>query len=273
MKKTVLVMLAAAVAATTAFAADDNWVDMFNGENLDGWKSEGGTAKYTVEDGMIVGTTVDGSPNTFLCRGPYSDFVFVCEVKCDTPLNSGIQFRSHVWKKDIEQYMKRGQSNIGVVYGYQCEISPDKPHRCGHVWDEHRRRTWLDTFKDKKGASNPYKVGEWNRYRIKVEGNHIETWINGKKVADFKDDMDAHGLVSIWEPGECFQRKTRVFCVLVFWLQTVSNACKSRSCLRHVDSQTPRSADSGHPNAKQAQIKLATCQAKRPRTDPGLAWA
>ena len=197
MKKTVLVMLAAAVAATTAFAADDNWVDMFNGENLDGWKSEGGTAKYTVEDGMIVGTTVDGSPNTFLCRGPYSDFVFVCEVKCDTPLNSGIQFRSHVWKKDIEQYMKRGQSNIGVVYGYQCEISPDKPHRCGHVWDEHSRRTWLDTFKDKKGASNPYKVGEWNRYRIKVEGNHIETWINGKKVADFKDDMDTTGFIGL----------------------------------------------------------------------------
>ena len=154
-------------------------------------------ATYVVEDGAIVGTTVEGSSNTFLCRGPYSDFVFECEVLCDTPLNSGVQIRSHVWEEDIKEFQKGDQSNIGHVYGYQCEISPDDPHRCGHFWDEHRRRKWLDEFVDEESAPNPYKVGEWNKYKIVAKGNHIQSWINDEPVADFTDDMDADGFIGL----------------------------------------------------------------------------
>jgi hypothetical protein len=140
---------------------------------------------------------VEGSDNTFLCRGSYGDFIFECEVNCDTPLNSGFQFRSHVWTEDIAEYMKKGQENIGHVYGYQCEIALDTPQRNGHVWDEHRRRKWLDEFVDDKATPNPYKIGEWNKYRIKAQGNHIQTWINGEKVADFTDDMDSSGFIGL----------------------------------------------------------------------------
>ena len=183
--------------ASAAFAADNGWTNLFNGKDLKGWTSKGGSAPFVVKEGTIVGTTAEGSANTFLMTGPYADFVFECEVHCDVELNSGIQFRSKVWDKDIEQFMKRGKSNIGVVYGYQCEISPNKPHRCGHVWDEHRRRKWLDTFVDDAATPNPYKVGEWNSYRIKDEGDRIQTWINGEKVADFTDTMDATGFIGL----------------------------------------------------------------------------
>jgi hypothetical protein len=197
MKKTLSVLLASSMVAAVACAAESGWEILFNGKNLDGWTSNGGTAKYTVENGTIVGTTVDSSDNTFLCKGPYSDFIFECEVNCDTPLNSGFQFRSHVWKEDIEEYMKKGQINIGHVYGYQCEISPSTPQRNGHVWDEHRRRKWLDEFVDDKATPSPYKIGEWNKYRIMAKGNHIQTWINDQKVADFRDDMDASGFIGL----------------------------------------------------------------------------
>ena len=73
---------------------------LFDGKTLDGWKVNGGTASYKVEDGAIVGTTVEGSPNTFLCKGDYKDFVLELEVKCDPRLNSGVQVRSHVYEKD-----------------------------------------------------------------------------------------------------------------------------------------------------------------------------
>src|SRR5262249_34911269 len=83
-----------------SLGADEGWVPLFDGKTLDGWKVNGGTASYKVEDGVIVGTTVEGSPNTFLCKGDYKDFVLELEVKCDPRLNSGVQVRSHVYEKD-----------------------------------------------------------------------------------------------------------------------------------------------------------------------------
>src|SRR3954464_10159460 len=80
--------------------AGDGWIMLFDGKTLDGWVVRGGKAKYRVEDGMIVGQTVDGSANTFLCKGPYADFELELDVLCDKQLNSGIQIRSHIYQKD-----------------------------------------------------------------------------------------------------------------------------------------------------------------------------
>jgi hypothetical protein len=55
------------VAAGVA-SGDEGWVPLFDGKTLDGWAAKGGSATYAVEDGAIVGTTVEGSPNAFLCR-------------------------------------------------------------------------------------------------------------------------------------------------------------------------------------------------------------
>jgi 3-keto-disaccharide hydrolase len=64
-----LALLALSSFASTASADDEGWVPLFDGKTLDGWKVNGGNAKYEVEGGTIVGTTVEGSPNTFLCKG------------------------------------------------------------------------------------------------------------------------------------------------------------------------------------------------------------
>ena len=70
-------------------------VSLFDGKTLDGWTQLNGTATYEVKNGTIVGTTKDGSPNSFLCSDKmYGDFILQFEVKCDTGLNSGVQIRS-----------------------------------------------------------------------------------------------------------------------------------------------------------------------------------
>ena len=72
-----------------------DFVRLFNGKNLDGWQQYNGTAKYRVEEGCVVGTTNEGSPNSFLCtKKEYSDFELQFEVKVDDQLNSGVQIRS-----------------------------------------------------------------------------------------------------------------------------------------------------------------------------------
>ncbi len=184
--------------ATTGVAADEVWTPLFNGKTLDGWKVQGGNAKYTVEDGEIVGTTVEGSPNTFLCKGDFTDFVLELEVKCDPLLNSGIQVRSHVYEKDTPQASNPKRVRMaGTVYGPQCEITNKKAGTSGNFWDEARRTRWLDDFTDKPDAKNAFKDGEWNRYRIVVQGHRYRSWVNGVPAADFTDDMDQQGFLGL----------------------------------------------------------------------------
>src|SRR4051794_15158785 len=53
---------------------------LFNGKDLDGWVQRGGKAKFRVEKGMIIGTTVPNSQNSFLCtKREYADFVLELE--------------------------------------------------------------------------------------------------------------------------------------------------------------------------------------------------
>src|SRR5262245_33378185 len=98
---------------------------LFDGKTLTGWTVKGGTAKYRVEDGMIIGTSVQSGPNTFLTTArDYADFSFECEVLCDRELNSGFQIRSHIYAKDTPQPSQPNRiRKAGEVYGYQCEVS------------------------------------------------------------------------------------------------------------------------------------------------------
>ena len=83
------------LALLTAQLVAGPWTPLLNGRDLTGWRTINGTAPFTVVAGTIVGTTVVGSPNSFLATDKiYGDFVFECEVKqAGGRSNSGIQFR------------------------------------------------------------------------------------------------------------------------------------------------------------------------------------
>ncbi|MBL9089999.1 MAG: DUF1080 domain-containing protein [Planctomycetaceae bacterium] len=194
-----LLVLAASQAAS---AAEPKWIDLFDGKTLDGWTVRGGTATYEVRDGAIVGTTVDGSPNTFLCRGPFGDFELEFDVKCDKALNSGVQIRSHVYEKDTPQESNPKRiRKAGEVYGYQCEIDRAEDGVAGNFWDEGRRTKWLDDLSNKPGAVAAFKNDDWNHYRIVAQGDRIRSWVNGVACADFRDATDASGFIGLQVHG------------------------------------------------------------------------
>ncbi len=107
------IVLLGAVLAATRLAAGP-WEPLFNGRDLTGWREVNGTAPYAAVDGMIVSTTVPGSPNSFLAtEKTYGDFIFECEVKQDIgPSNSGVIFRG----------LSTPDHMNGRVHGYQLEI-------------------------------------------------------------------------------------------------------------------------------------------------------
>jgi hypothetical protein len=184
----------------TSVAADENWTPFFDGKTLDGWTVRGGTATYKVEDGTIVGSTVEGSPNTFLCKGNLKDFVLELEVKCDPKLNSGVQVRSHAHPKDGPDPLDpKQQRKAGVVYGPQCEIARKDTASAGRFYDEGRRGKWLADLKPE--AKDSFKDDDWNKYRIVVQGNRYRSWLNGVLASDFTDEIDGSGFVGLQVHG------------------------------------------------------------------------
>lgn len=181
------------------------WVDLFDGKTLDGWSIKSGTCTFHVEDGAIVGTTVLGSPNTFLCTDrTYSDFVLEFEVMCDPELNSGVQFRStapegetvFIFRNNEGEISKR-ENHAGRLYGYQVEIARQSGGGAGGVYDEARRAFFLDRPEPGSDAAKAFKDDGWNQYRVEAIGNHIVTYVNGHKCADFHDDMTHEGIIGL----------------------------------------------------------------------------
>ena len=200
--KTPLIAFATALLslATTAFADDSR--PLFDGTSLDGWEVKGGKATYRVDGGMILGTTTEGSPNTFLTKGPFGDFELELDVLCDKPLNSGIQIRSHVYDKDTPQPSNPKRiRKAGEVYGYQCEIAPAAGGVSGNFWDEGRHTKWHDDFSNKPEAKSAFKDEQWNHYRIVAQGDHIRSWVNGVACADVRDKTDATGFIGLQVHG------------------------------------------------------------------------
>jgi acetyl esterase/lipase/CubicO group peptidase (beta-lactamase class C family) len=169
----------------------------------DGFTIEGGTAQYRVENGVIIGRTNEGSPNTFLCTDrDYANFELVFETRCDPDLNSGVQIRSHVYAADTPQESQLGRiRKQGEVYGYQCEVAEARLGVSGNFWDEGRRTRWLDDFSERPEARSAFRAGEWNEYRILAVGDHIRSWVNGVPCADFRDDRDASGFIGLQVHG------------------------------------------------------------------------
>jgi len=163
-----------------------DWQELFNGKDFSGFVQLGGQARYIVEDGVMVGISTAGTPNSFMCTAEeYSDFILEFEVKVDTLLNSGVQIRSH----------SRDAGSSVLVYGYQIEIDPTDRGWSGGIYDEARRGWLYPVTPNNMAAVKSFDRYGWNSYHVEAIGSRIRTWINGIPVADLVDDADASGLI------------------------------------------------------------------------------
>jgi hypothetical protein len=186
MRKISLVLLLA-LYVTGTFAAKSGWVTLFNGKNLDGWKVVNGKAEYKIVNGEIIGTSIVGSPNSFLAAtSTYGDFILEYEMKMDKGLNSGVQIRSI-----SDPAIKNGR-----VHGYQIECDDSERRWTAGIYDE-ARRGWLYAMEYNIPGKKAYKNGEWNSFRVECVGNSIRTWLNGVPCANLVDEMNASGLIAL----------------------------------------------------------------------------
>lgn len=203
-KTTAVAALTVLVLASSAMAqkAERGFTSLFNGKDLTGWA--GRTNHWSVQDGCITGITTKENPaqgNNFLIarNGDKNLIVGDFELRLSFKFtgtwgNSGIQYRS----KDMGNYvvhgyqadMEAGPTYTGILYEEggrgilatcgQKVVIKDKPEVVGTVGDE----------KELKANIHPL---EWNNYVIIVKGNHLQHFVNGKKIIDVVDEDSVKG--------------------------------------------------------------------------------
>jgi hypothetical protein len=182
-KLSITVMFLLLIAGTTS---NGQWVNLIR-KDLGNWAQLNGTAKYELKDGMIIGTTVINSPNSFLCsKENYGDFIFEFDFRVDPKMNSGVQLRS----ESLADYQN------GRVHGYQVEIDPSSRAWTGGIYDE-GRRGWLYTLEQNPDGQKAFRNKEWNHVRVEAIGNSIRTWLNGVPCSDLLDDLTPSGFIAL----------------------------------------------------------------------------
>lgn len=199
--------------AAGANAAETGWVELFNGKDLSGWVQRGGKANYAVEDGVIVGSSVLGTDNSFLCtQKEYSNFLLELDFKVDPKLNSGVQIRSECFEKaktwDVDG--KEIKIPAGRVHGYQIEIDMEPANKrwwTAGIYDE-SRRGWLypgsiggDKKEFTEAGAKLSKQGEWNHLKVEAQGTSIRTWLNGEPRASIHDILTLKGFIGLQVHG------------------------------------------------------------------------
>jgi len=165
-------LLIALVSTLASVRADDGWIDIFNGEDLAGWKvSEENPNSFQVTDGILV---VDG-PRAHLfyqengADAKLRNFEFEATIMTFPKANSGVFFHT-AW-----------QESGWPGHGYEAQVNAthSDPRKTGSIYDV------KDVLNDP-----PHHDGEWFTYLVRVEGKRIVIQVDGEVVNDYTEPED-----------------------------------------------------------------------------------
>jgi hypothetical protein len=91
------------------------------------------------------------------------------------------------------------------VSGYQADLGANTD---GNLYDESRRNRNLAEAK-KETREEALRPGNWNDYRIRAEGAHIQIWLNGVQTVDYteRDESIPHrGIMALQIHGGAYTR-------------------------------------------------------------------
>ena len=181
MKSKNLLILTTMVLVSSMLTAQ---ISLFNGKDLTGWKTYG-TEKWHVEDGLLICESGPDKAYGYLATEKhYKDFELNLEFKQEANGNSGVFIRSTIEGTKIT--------------GWQVEVAQKRTSlegdATGGIYESYGRG-WLikpDMEKDKN-----LKAGEWNKMKIRVDGDKVTTWLNGVEMVTLTDEKIGQGEGSI----------------------------------------------------------------------------
>ncbi len=170
----------------TAEERSKGWEMLWDGKTTDGWRGarldEFPKNGWTIENGELVVLASDGAESAaggdIVTEEVYEDFELKVDFKLTEGANSGIKYY-------VDTDINKGPgSSIGLEY----QILDDANHPDAKKGNHEGSRTVASLYDliqaDPDKPINP--VGEWNTAHIISKDNHVEHWLNGKKVLEYE---------------------------------------------------------------------------------------
>jgi len=155
------------LAAGSTIRADD-WVNVFDGKSLAGWKANEKPESFSVENSELK--MKGGMAHLFCEKEGFADlknFEFKAEVKTLPGSNSGVFFHTE----------NRGPG--GLKKGYEAQINTS------FVKDPRKTGSLVDV---KDLDKSPVEDNVWYEFHLVVKGKQIIVNINGKPVVDYTEE-------------------------------------------------------------------------------------
>jgi hypothetical protein len=155
-------------AALPLRAATGNWLDLFNGKDLNGWRVGGPAGSWRVEGGVLV---AEGPGSHLFYAGRvqearFRNFEFEVEAGLDPHADSGVFFHT--------AYQHAGPLEKGF------EIQMMHPRSGG------KERQQTGSLYGLRGVYTPLAAGDdWFRLRVAVRGKTIQVWLNDTLLVDY----------------------------------------------------------------------------------------
>ncbi|MBM3726168.1 MAG: DUF1080 domain-containing protein [Acidobacteria bacterium] len=159
-------LVPAALAADKPFKPEKGFKSLFNGKDFTDWSVNESKETFSIKDGAIV------------AKGPRSHCFYVGKV-------NGGMFKDFELKVDV---MTEKSSNGGIYFhtAFQEQSWPDKGFevQVNNSYDRDPRRTGsLYMVQDNKEI--PAQDFKWFTEHIIVKGNHVQVFVDGKKIVDW----------------------------------------------------------------------------------------
>jgi hypothetical protein len=161
---------AASGAPQAARAVGGGWLSLDDLSQWRGYHKDHVPTTWTTEDGAITLNRAAGSESgDLITRQQFGDFDLELDWKISEGGNSGIIYR--VGESQPETYQT----------GPEMQVIDNDRHPDAKI-PSHRAGALYDLIVPPEGIAKP--AGEWNHARLRVQGNHIQQWLNGTSTAD-----------------------------------------------------------------------------------------
>ncbi|HYG36250.1 MAG TPA: DUF1080 domain-containing protein [Clostridia bacterium] len=150
------------------------WKLLFDGKSHQGWRSfkrpTFPTRGWSIENGWFYSSGKGGGD--IVSEGEYDQFELQWEWKLTTNGNSGVKYFV--------------TENRNSALGHEYQMFDDERDASGTVKPgKHVTASFYDVLKP--SVNPPTKpAGQINQSRILVQANHVEHWLNGIKVLEYK---------------------------------------------------------------------------------------
>jgi hypothetical protein len=171
----------------------DGWKLLWDGKTTDGWHSpksdEFPTKSWVIKGGELSvvssGNAESQAGGDIITRERYSNFELAADFTTTTNCNSGIKIfvQPDISPVDPKTGVKTA---VGSAIGMEFQILDDERHPDAKLGrDGDRRLGALYDLMPCDPAKPVNPLGEWNRLRIVSRGQHVEHWLNGRKILEY----------------------------------------------------------------------------------------